>query len=85
MKLLIFNIFQNWTSFESLFIKKCVDCVKKIILNTSKINFLDSSLQVYMQMPQAWVWANYISTLVLLLPDHRDLNSCVDPEPQLKV
>ena len=41
--------------------------------------------KVYVQMPQARVWAHYISTLVLLLPNHRDLNSCVDPEPQLKV
>ena len=29
----------------------------------------------YVQMPQARVWVHYISTLVLLLPDHRDLNS----------
>ena len=27
---------------------------------------------------------HYISTLALLLPDH-DLNSCVNPEPQLKL
>ena len=39
----------------------------------------------YVQMPQARVWAHYISTLVLFLPDHRDLNSCVNPETQLKV
>ena len=25
----------------------------------------------YEQMPQAWVWAHHISTLVRLLPDHR--------------
>ena len=28
-------------------------------------------------MPQAWAWAHYISTLVLLLPYHRDLNSYI--------
>ena len=28
--------------------------------------------------------SHYISTLVILLPD-RDLNSCANPEPQLKV
>ena len=28
--------------------------------------------------------SHYISTLVLLLPN-RDLNSCANPEPQLKV
>ena len=39
----------------------------------------------YVQIPQARVWAHYISTLVLFLPDHRDLNSCANPEPQLKV
>ena len=36
-------------------------------------------------MPQARVWAHYISTFVLFLSDHRDLNSCANPEPQLKV
>ena len=30
---------------------------------------------IYVQMPQAQAWASYISTLVLLLPDHRDLKS----------
>ena len=39
----------------------------------------------YVQIPQAWVWAHYISTLVLMLPNHCDLNSCAGPEPQLKV
>ena len=29
--------------------------------------------------------SHYISTLVWLLPNHCDLNSYVDPEPQLKV
>ena len=41
--------------------------------------------QPYVQMPQARVWAHYIFTLALFLPDHHDLNSCVNPEPQLKV
>ena len=39
----------------------------------------------YMQMPQAGVWAHFISNIVLFLPDHHDLNSCANPEPQLKV
>ena len=39
----------------------------------------------YVQMPQAQVWAHFISTLVLFLPDHHDLNSNVNPAPQLKV
>ena len=34
------------------------------------------------QMPRAGV---YISTLVLFLSNHHDLNSCANPEPQLKV
>ena len=29
--------------------------------------------------------SHYISTIMLFLPNRRDLNSCVNPEPQLKV
>ena len=36
---------------------------------TSKYEFWS----IYVQMPQARVWAHYISTLVLFLPDHRDM------------
>ena len=39
----------------------------------------------YVQMPHAQVWAHFLSTLVLLLPDHHVLNSNVTLEPQLKV
>ena len=34
-----------------------------------------TQLFTYVQMPQARVWSHYISTLVLLLPDHHELNS----------
>ena len=44
-----------------------------------KINFdYRQSTSCLRANPQAWVWAQHISTLVMLLPD-------VDPEPQLKV
>ena len=33
---------------------------------------IETTIWIYEQMPQAWVWAHHISILVRLLPDHRN-------------
>ena len=49
----------------------------KISFYNSSEHFIENNwraffVQPYVQTPQVWVWAHYISTLVLMLPDHYD-------------
>ena len=68
--------------------KKCFDqllgahSTQKLVKIHNKQAFISYGLMpqgskificLYEQMPQAWVWAHHISTLVRLLPDHRVL------------
>ena len=44
------------------------------VANLTERKNLHTPVYGNVQIPQAWVWAHYIYTLVLLLPDHRDIS-----------